>query len=138
MSPYLLFCLITFHLLLFIKYYRESVSCITLGIKDHIGNCHSLVDRDNIGHCLNMPKLSRFDCCNSRIISGHNQRKPLFLWKRKPSLMKTDGVLYNWYTDCQDGLMLDCFATRYAEVKLKWMAKIAHGEVYPCLFIVSS
>ena len=34
--------------------------------------------------------------------------------------------------------MLDCFAARSAEVKPKWMAKIAHGEVYPRLFIVSS
>lgn len=33
--------------------------------------------------------------------------------------------------------MLDCFAAQYAEVKPKWMAKIACGEIYPCLFIVS-
>ena len=30
----------------------------------------SLVDRDNIRHCPNMPKVSRFQCRNSKIFLG--------------------------------------------------------------------
>ena len=97
-----------------------------------------LVDRDSIRHCIILPKLSRFKCRNKMVLFGRNQLKPRVLRKLKPSLMKTDEVLYKWNTNCRDGLMLDCFAAQFVEVKLKWMTKITRGKVYPYLYIVSS
>ena len=48
--------------------------------------------------------------------------------------MKKDGVWYRYFTDQQDGFMLD--QERYAKVRLWYKEKIASGNIPPCLFVV--
>ena len=81
-------------------------------------------------------KLSIFVCYGLRIISGQNQAKPRLLRECQPSLMKVDGIWFRWYTDSREGLLLDMFGVRFAEVRVGCEKKIANGEVYPCLFVV--
>ena len=50
--------------------------------------------------------------------------------------MRGDGSRYKWYTDCRDGLMLDMFWARFAEVRARCQEKTTTGEVYPCWFVV--
>ena len=38
--------------------------------------------------------------------------------------------------DCRDGLMLDLYAGRYAEVRSWCEEKIARCEIYPCSFVI--
>ena len=52
--------------------------------------------------------------------------------------MLKDRVTYSWFTDCRDGLRLNCYAKGYVEVMPKWKAKVAHSKTYLRLFIVSS
>ena len=97
--------------------------------------CQTLVNRDSsIRHGLTI-KLSIFVCCGRWIISGQNRRKPWFLRKYPPSLMKKDGVRYRHFIDCRVGFILDLYEERYAEERLRCEEKIASGVLPPCIFV---
>ena len=50
--------------------------------------------------------------------------------------MKSKDAMYQYSTDCSNGLQLDCFDTRFAESRPKWKGYLKRGLVYPRGFIV--
>ena len=82
--------------------------------------------------------FSRNQCQEAGIVSERVQRKSRFNRKHAPLLMKCQDAIYLYFTDCWNGLQLDCFDTRLAESKPKWERILASGLVHPCGFIVSN
>ena len=50
--------------------------------------------------------------------------------------MKDQDLMYQHFTGCSNGLQLDCFDTRFAELRPKWEGYLKRGLVYPRKFIV--
>ena len=63
-------------------------------------------------------------------------RKPLFLRKHAPLVMKDQDSMYQHFPDCSNGLQLDCFDTCFAESRPKWEGYLKRGLVYLQGFIV--
>ena len=82
-------------------------------------------------------EFSQNQCREAGIISKRVPRKPRFNQKHAPSLMKCQDAIYHYFTDCQNGLQLDCFDTHFAESEPKWEKILASGLVHPRGFIVS-
>ena len=82
-------------------------------------------------------EFSRNQCQEAGIISKRVPRKPQFNRKHAPSLMKCQDTIYLYFTDCWNGLQLDCFDTQFAESKRKWERILASGLVHPRGLIVS-
>ena len=53
-----------------------------------------------------------------------------------PLVVKSQDAMYQYFTDCSNGLQLDCFDTRFAESRPKWAGFLARGLVHPRGFIV--
>ena len=83
-----------------------------------------------------MVKFSRDRCQKAGIVSKRVLRKPRFLRKHALLVMKDQDLMYQHFTDCSNGLQLDCFDTRFAESRLKWEGYLKKGSVYPRRFIV--
>ena len=79
-----------------------------------------------------MLRFSRNQCRKAGIVSKRVPRKPRFLRKHAPSVVKGQDAVYQHFTGCSNGLQLDCFDTRFAELRPKWEGFLARGLVYPC------
>ena len=83
-----------------------------------------------------MVRFSRDQCQEAGIISKRVLRKPRFLRKHAPLVMKSQDAMYQYFTDCRNGLQLDYFDTSFAESRPKWEGYLKRGLVYPRGFIV--
>ena len=76
-------------------------------------------------------RFSRDQCQKAGIISKRVLRKPRFLRKHAPLVVKSQDAIDHHFTDCSNGFQLDCFDTRFAESRPKWEGFLARGLVYP-------
>ena len=83
-----------------------------------------------------MVRFSRDQCRKAGVVSKRVLRKPRFLRKHAPTVVKDRNLMYQHFTDCSNGLQLDCFDTRFAESRPKWEGYLKRGLVYPLKFIV--
>ena len=67
-----------------------------------------------------MVRFSRDQCQKAGVVSKRLLRKPWFLRRHAPLVMKDQDSLYQHFTDCSNGLQLDCFDTRFVESRQKW------------------
>ena len=80
--------------------------------------------------------FSRDQCREAGIVSKRVPQKLRFQQKHALSLMKCQDAVYQHFTDCRNGLQLDCFDTCFAESRPKWEVFLVKGLVYPHGFIV--
>ena len=75
-------------------------------------------------------------CRKAGVVSKRVFKKPRFLHKHAPLVMKDQDAMYQHYTGCSNGLQLDCFDTCFTESRPKWEGYLKRGLVYPLKFIV--
>ena len=80
--------------------------------------------------------FSRDQCQKAGVVSRCDFKKPCFLRKHAPSVMKDQDLMYQHFTGCSNGLQSDCFDTRVAESRPKWEGYLKRGLVYPRKFNV--
>ena len=74
-------------------------------------------------------------CRKIGVVSKRVFVKPRFLRKHAPSGMSRD-EMYQYYTGCSNGLQMDCFDTRFVDLKPTWESYLKRGLVPPRKFIV--
>ena len=67
-----------------------------------------------------MVRFSWDQCRKAGVVSKRVLRKPRFLRKHLPLVMKDQDSMYQHFTDCDNDLQLDCFDTRFAGSRPKW------------------
>ena len=79
--------------------------------------------------------FSRNQCRKIGVVSKRVFKKSRFMRKHAPLGMSGD-EMYQYYTGCSNGLQMDCFDTRFVELRPKWERYLKRGLVYPRKFIV--
>ena len=64
-------------------------------------------------------RFSRDQCRKAGVVSKRVFKKPRFLRKHAPSVMRDRDLMYQHSTGRSNGLQLDCFDTRFAESRPK-------------------
>ena len=80
-----------------------------------------------------MVKFSRNKCRKEGVVSNSVDMQPRFL--RKMSEMSQEEA-YQYYTGCSNGLQMDCFDTRFVDLRPKLEKYLKRGLVSPRKFIV--